>query len=118
MAEMNAYLTQLEAEGQAEAVYGKGVQLIVPEPWFVVKTKDESGANRVYINICTSPKVSILSLVMQLVVPLQRSCFLRLCYSPAQTTSTAAAATSRYFMVPIRLSRLDLQLQHNRLKHF
>jgi hypothetical protein len=54
---MNAYLTQLEAEGQAESVYGKGVQLIVPEPWFVVKTKDVSGAKRVYINICTSPKV-------------------------------------------------------------
>jgi hypothetical protein len=55
---MNAYLAQLEAEGQGEAVYGKGVQLIVPEPWFVVKTKDVSGANRVYINICTSPKVN------------------------------------------------------------
>jgi hypothetical protein len=56
---MNAYLAQLEAEGQGEAVYGKGVQLIVPEPWFVVKTKDVSGANRVYINICTSPKVNM-----------------------------------------------------------
>ncbi|KAF6266499.1 pre-RNA processing PIH1/Nop17-domain-containing protein [Scenedesmus sp. NREL 46B-D3] len=61
-AEMNAYLTQLEAEGQAEAVYGKGVQLIVPEPWFVVKTKDVSGTNRVYINICTSPKVDEMKL--------------------------------------------------------
>lgn len=57
-AEQNAYLAQLEAGGQAESVYGKGVQLIVPEAWFVVKTKDESGANRVYINICTSPKVT------------------------------------------------------------
>ncbi len=57
--EMDEYLTQLEAEGQTEAVYGKDVQLIMPEPWFVVKTKDTGGKNRVYINICTSPKVRI-----------------------------------------------------------
>uniref|UniRef100_A0A383W8J9 PIH1 domain-containing protein 1 n=1 Tax=Tetradesmus obliquus TaxID=3088 RepID=A0A383W8J9_TETOB len=61
-AEQNAYLAQLEAGGQAESVYGKGVQLIVPEAWFVVKTKDESGTNRVYINICTSPKVDEMKL--------------------------------------------------------
>lgn len=56
-AEHDAYLAQIETEGQAEAMYGKGVQLIIPEPGLVVKTKDAHGKIRVYINICTSNKV-------------------------------------------------------------
>eukprot|EP00878_Enallax_costatus_P030457 GHUV01033161.1.p1 GENE.GHUV01033161.1~~GHUV01033161.1.p1 ORF type:complete len:103 (+),score=31.43 GHUV01033161.1:479-787(+) len=56
-AEHDAYLAQIEAEGQAEAIYGKGVQLIVPEPGLVIKTKDITGKTRVYINVCTSSKV-------------------------------------------------------------
>lgn len=59
--ELNEYLKQLEAEQQSESVYGKGVQLIVPEPSFVIKTKDVTGSHRVYINICTSPKASLTS---------------------------------------------------------
>lgn len=35
------YLRQLEAESRVEEVYGKGVQLIVPEAGFVVKTADK-----------------------------------------------------------------------------
>lgn len=38
-AETDAYLRQLEEEGRGEQVYGKGVQLIAPEPSFVLKTK-------------------------------------------------------------------------------
>eukprot|EP00879_Flechtneria_rotunda_P004296 GHRR01004545.1.p1 GENE.GHRR01004545.1~~GHRR01004545.1.p1 ORF type:complete len:574 (+),score=212.43 GHRR01004545.1:586-2307(+) len=62
MAENAAYLAQLEGEGQTEAVYGSGVQLIVPEPAYVIKTKDITGQTRVYINICTSPKVGEMEL--------------------------------------------------------
>jgi hypothetical protein len=56
-AENEAYLQQIEAEGRVESVYGPGVQLVVPQPGFVIKTKDAVGRKRVYINICTSDKV-------------------------------------------------------------
>jgi len=56
-AENVAYLQQIEAEGRVESVYGPGVQLVVPQPGFVIKTKDAVGRKRVYINICTSDKV-------------------------------------------------------------
>lgn len=56
-AEQDAYLAQLEAEGQLEGVYGKGVQVIQAVPGIVVKTKTADGATRVYINVCTCPKV-------------------------------------------------------------
>jgi PIH1 N-terminal domain len=55
---MDAYLSQLEANGQVESMYGKGVTVISPEPWFVIKTRHVGGATRVYINVCTSAKVS------------------------------------------------------------
>lgn len=56
-AENEAYLQQIEAEGRTESVYGPGVQLVVPQPAFVIKTKDAVERKRVYINICTSDKV-------------------------------------------------------------
>lgn len=62
-AEHDAYLAQVEAEGQAEAIYGKGVQLIVPEPGVVIKTKDSANDTRIYINVCTSSKVELCRLV-------------------------------------------------------
>jgi hypothetical protein len=56
-AEQDAYLAQLEAEGQLEGVYGKGVQVIQSEPGIAIKTKTADGAVRVYINVCTCCKV-------------------------------------------------------------
>eukprot|EP00775_Hariotina_reticulata_P000581 gene581-860_t len=63
-AENEAYLQQIEAEGRTESVYGPGVQLVVPQPAFVIKTKDAVDRKRVYINICTSDKVGKLELKM------------------------------------------------------
>jgi hypothetical protein len=56
-AEQDAYLAQLEAEGQLEGIYGKGVQVIQADPGVAVKTKTADGATRVYVNICTCAKV-------------------------------------------------------------
>eukprot|EP00877_Chromochloris_zofingiensis_P000267 jgi/Chrzof1/10240/Cz04g33230.t1 len=58
LAEHDQYLRQLEAEGRGEEVYGKGVQLVVPEPAFAVKTKDANTGVKVVINICSSDKVA------------------------------------------------------------
>ncbi|GMH36445.1 hypothetical protein BSKO_04313 [Bryopsis sp. KO-2023] len=55
--EQELYLRQLENQGKSESVYGKGVQLLVPEPGCVVKTKDKRTGEKVFINICTSDKV-------------------------------------------------------------
>lgn len=57
--ETDQYLRQLERQGRAEEVYGKGVQLIVPEECFVIKAKQAGGrgAGKVFINVCTSDKV-------------------------------------------------------------
>lgn len=52
------YLRQMEAQGKAEEVYGKGVQLIVPKEAFVLKTRElKRGGQKVFINVCTSEKV-------------------------------------------------------------
>lgn len=59
-AEQDAYLAQIEAEGRTESIYGTGTQLIVPEPGLVVKTKAAADNLRVYINICSSNKVSLI----------------------------------------------------------
>jgi dynein assembly factor 2, axonemal len=56
-AETNAYLQQLERDGQIEQVYGKGTQLITPAPEFVVKGKEETSAKKVFLNICSCDKV-------------------------------------------------------------
>lgn len=56
-AETEEYLRQLELEGKAEETYGKGAQLIVPQPEFVVKSKNLETADKVYINVCSSDKV-------------------------------------------------------------
>lgn len=61
-AEQDAYLVQLEAEGQLEGVYGAGVQVIQADPGLVVKTKTADGTTRVYINVCTCPKVDEMSI--------------------------------------------------------
>ena len=63
-AESEAYLRQLEREGKAEEVYGAGTQLVVPEPGFVVETCASSGA-KVFINVCSSPKVDAASSTRQ-----------------------------------------------------
>ena len=48
----------MEFEGRIEEVYGKGVQLVVPEEAFVLKTKDKKkNGEKVFINVCTSEKV-------------------------------------------------------------
>ncbi|KAF8073010.1 Nop17l [Scenedesmus sp. PABB004] len=59
-AESDAYLRQLEAQGQLQSVYGAGVRLIQPRPGLVVKTRDAAGggAARVYVNVCTSDQVA------------------------------------------------------------
>lgn len=58
-AETNAYLQQLERDGQIEQVYGKGTQLITPVPEFVVKGKEEFSEKKVFLNICSSEKVRL-----------------------------------------------------------
>lgn len=40
-------------------VYGKGAQLILPVPAFVVKTQNTADGQKVFINVCTSEKVSV-----------------------------------------------------------
>ena len=71
--EQDAYLRQIEADGMAEDVYGKGlwhdavfegltetcrldVELIVPEPQFAVEAKATNGS-KLFINVCSCPKV-------------------------------------------------------------
>ena len=60
LAESEAYLRQLESEGKAEATYGAGAVLVVPDPAFVVKTRSSAGSGgaKVFINVCTSAKVA------------------------------------------------------------
>lgn len=56
-AEQEKYLHQLEEEGRAQEVYGKGMQLIMPSPSFVAKTANSRSGQKVFINVCTSDKV-------------------------------------------------------------
>ena len=73
-AETDQYLRELEFQGRAEDVYGKGVQLLSPTPALVLKSKvlPQKGATasgdvandaclpvgqKVFINVCTSDKV-------------------------------------------------------------
>lgn len=56
-AENEAYLRQLEDEGRAEEFYGKGSQLIVPEPGFVIKTCDAASKEKFFVNVCTNAKI-------------------------------------------------------------
>lgn len=56
-AETEAYLRQVESQGRAEEVYGKGTQLVVPEAAFVLKTRDKASGQKIFINVCTSDKV-------------------------------------------------------------
>lgn len=79
--ENDLYLRQLESEGRAEEVYGKGVQLIVPTESFVLKTRvvgvhppasaqpkqqqearDQMLRRKAFVNVCTSDKVAKFSL--------------------------------------------------------
>lgn len=55
--ESEAYLRQLEADGETQNVYGTQTELVLPEAAFVVKTKDKNSGQKIYINICTSAKV-------------------------------------------------------------
>ena len=57
-AEMDAYLRQLEAAGQIQEVCGSDMEVIIPEPWFVLKTRTAVDATKVFVNICTSARVS------------------------------------------------------------
>jgi dynein assembly factor 2 len=61
-AETDAYLRQLEMEGRIEEVYGKGAQLIMPEPSFVLKTYNKADGTKVFINVCSSDKIDKASL--------------------------------------------------------
>ena len=61
-AETDAYLRQLEMEGRIEEVYGKGAQLIMPEPAFVLKTSNKPDGVKVFINVCSSDKIDKASL--------------------------------------------------------
>lgn len=70
-AEQDAYLAQLEAEGQLEGVYGAGVQIIQADPGIVVKTKTADGTTRVYINVCTCPKVGAQTACSRVPAPKQ-----------------------------------------------
>lgn len=56
-AEQEQYLRQLEEEGRAQEVYGKGMQLVLPTPAFVAKTANSQSGQKVFINVCTSDKV-------------------------------------------------------------
>ena len=56
-AEQEQYLKQLEDEGRAQEVYGKGMQLVLPSPSFVAKTANSQSGQKVFINVCTSDKV-------------------------------------------------------------
>lgn len=85
-AETDMYLRQLEMEGRVEEVseelsswlnlwiidwsehpdcdhasqvYGKGAQLILPTPLFVVKSKNSIDGTKAFINVCTSDKVCL-----------------------------------------------------------
>lgn len=61
--ETDQYLRQLETQGRAEEVYGKGVQLIVPTEAFVLKAKQAgTGGAKVFINVCSSDKVAKVEL--------------------------------------------------------
>lgn len=55
--EQELYLRQIEAEGGSESVYGKGVELLVPDPGSVAKTRDKATGEKFFINICKSDKV-------------------------------------------------------------
>ncbi|KAJ9516174.1 hypothetical protein QJQ45_024598 [Haematococcus lacustris] len=55
--ETDLYLRQLESEGRAEEVYGKGTVLVVPKEGYVIRTLEQPSGRKVYINVCTSDKV-------------------------------------------------------------
>jgi dynein assembly factor 2 len=55
-AESDLYLRQLERENKIEATYGKGVQLVIPTPGFVVKTRCKKTDRKAFVNICHSDK--------------------------------------------------------------
>lgn len=56
-AETDAYLRQLEQQGEIERTYGKGTQLIVPDPQFCFKTRSKPCGTKVFVNVCSSDKV-------------------------------------------------------------
>jgi len=58
-AETDAYLRQVERSGQFEQVYGKGAQLIVPSPEFLIKTKAKKDNTKVFVNVCSSDKARV-----------------------------------------------------------
>lgn len=55
-AESDAYLREMEMRGQVESVYGKGVQLMVPNAGFAAKTFDKKSGMKVFVNVCYSDK--------------------------------------------------------------
>lgn len=56
-AETDAYLRQLEQQGDIECTYGKGTQLLMPEPKFCFKTSAKPCGTKVFVNVCSSDKV-------------------------------------------------------------
>ncbi|GBG79087.1 hypothetical protein CBR_g28803 [Chara braunii] len=55
--ETEKYLKQLENEGRVREVYGEGVELIVPQAGFSIKTRNKETGQKVFINVCESEKV-------------------------------------------------------------
>ena len=55
-AESDMYLRQLEYENKVESVYGKGVQLVIPNPGFAAKTTDKTKGEKVFVNVCHTDK--------------------------------------------------------------
>ena len=43
-------------------MYGKGTQLVAPEPSFVAKTANKQSGQKIFINVCTSDKVGASAL--------------------------------------------------------
>ena len=67
MEEFETWVRELEGEGRVEEVYGSGLQLLPLEPDFVLKTYAAGTQDKVFINVCTCPKVRV--------PPLQRGNF-------------------------------------------
>lgn len=44
-------------------MYGKGTQLVAPEPSFVAKTANKHSGQKIFINVCTSDKVCAFALL-------------------------------------------------------
>jgi hypothetical protein len=91
-AETDAYLRQLEQQGDIESTYGKGTQLIIPEPQFCFKTKARPCGTKVFVNVCSSDKVR--SHCLTAVIHFSQSCA-GLEQQPSQQVAKSSVKPSR-----------------------